>query len=47
MLGDLTLLQYGNEFFGLWQTINNAGCSRVNKKQCTQCSNIQKTDGKP
>ena len=32
MLGDLTSLQYDDEFFGPWQTINNAMGSRVNKK---------------
>lgn len=35
MLGGLTPLQYDVEFFGLWHTINNARCSIVNKKQCT------------
>lgn len=44
MVGDLTSLKYDDEFFGLWQTINNTRCSTVNKKQC---SNTQKTNGKP
>lgn len=43
MVGNLTPLQYDDEFFGLWQTINNTRCSGVDKKQCTD---TQKADGK-